>query len=160
LALFAPSVVAPLADAQAVVAAARTTVVSTRRPLRVMVVGDSTGTAFARGLAAAGDPRMLVDDATAPCPIFPGSFSRWYARAPMRDLTGCGSIVARWIARARTFHPQLVLVIESVEDASDFAAARNAPARSNVIQLPLEHVLMQRYDAVAALLRTTGAVVA
>jgi peptidoglycan/LPS O-acetylase OafA/YrhL len=160
LALVVPTVAAPLSQAQAIVATTRSSLETAHGALRVMVVGDSTGSALAQGLIAAHDPRLVVADATENCPLVAGHYSSWYAGAPLRDVRSCASVVNRWVARAREFHPQLIVVDESIEDTSDFAIAPSRPAAFNILSLPVYAALETRYAAVAAQLRATGAIVA
>jgi hypothetical protein len=127
---------------------------------RVMLVGDSTGTAVARGLAAAHDRRLTVYDATRPgCGMLETGYSRHYLGEPVRDTTGCADESRRWLARAKAFRPDLIVVVSSVEDAGDHAATRDGLC-FNVALLALYRRTISDYRRAAQTLRSTGAVVA
>jgi peptidoglycan/LPS O-acetylase OafA/YrhL/lysophospholipase L1-like esterase len=129
-------------------------------PLRVMVVGDSTGTSVARGLAAAHDPRLVVDDATQPdCPIIDAAFTRLRRDDRPRDTSGCTDRTRRWTEHAKQFRPNLVLVVSSLEDAGDHA---HQPSGfwASVALLDSYLATVKEYQQAARALRATGAVVA
>ena len=151
--------IAPLASPSAV-AAALSAARRVPRPLRVMVVGDSTGTAVVRGIAAAHDPRVIVDDATQPdCPIVAAAFTRLRHDDQVRDTSGCADRTHLWLAHATRFHPNLVLVVSSVEDAGDHAD-RPSGFWANVVLLNFYLATIKQYQQAARALRATGAVVA
>jgi peptidoglycan/LPS O-acetylase OafA/YrhL len=151
--------VSPLAS-PGVLAAALGTPAAVAGPLRVMIVGDSTGTSVAGGLAGAHDPHLVVDDATQPeCPIIDAAFTRLHRDDPPHDTSGCSDRTRLWLQDAKRFHPNLVLVVSSVEDAGDHA---NRPSGfwANVALLDFYLATIKDYQQTARELRATGAVVA
>jgi lysophospholipase L1-like esterase len=143
-----------------VLAAALGTPPAVSRTLRVMVVGDSTGTSVVGGLVAAHDPHLLVDDATQPdCPIVDAAFTRLRRDDPARDTSGCSDRTRLWLQDAKRFRPDLVFVVSSVEDAGDHA---NRPSGfwANVALLDFYVATIKEYQKAARALRATGAVVA
>src|SRR5262249_33181249 len=128
-------------------------------PLRVMVVGDGTGTALVRGMRAAHDRRLVIDDGTEPCPLLSFSYTRAYPGAPVRNTTTCSELPYRWLQAAQTFKPDVILVVDSVADGSDFADSPRGPWK-NLLYIEVDGQLLPKYGDVATALRTTGAVVA
>ena len=128
---------------------------ATASELRVMVVGDSTGSPFAAALSAA--PDLTVLDATRPgCPILRIDIARRFAADPPRDIRSCVTARAQWQFQAETFDPDVVLVMSSFEDAGASLDVRPE------IQGEYERyrALVDEYESVAVMLRSTGAVVA
>src|SRR6185436_12907858 len=95
-----------------------------RPRLRVMIVGDESGRPFAAALAHYGN-RFTVDDATRPgCPLVRSGWTRRFDGDAIRDTHGCARNLGDWLQRARTFKPDLVLVMNGVQDAADHAHAQ------------------------------------
>ncbi|MGQ0825537.1 MAG: DUF459 domain-containing protein [Actinomycetota bacterium] len=126
-------------------------------PLRVMVVGDSTGHAVAEGLLATSD--MDVLDATHPgCPLLHASTLRHFAADPTRDLATCATAPSQWSFLARDFKPDIVLVFNAPEDVSVVFEQQGLGPRDDL--LARYHSIVEQYKGVAAVLATGGAVVA
>ena len=104
------------------------------RPLRVMVVGDSVGESFARGLtqwAQQTGKARVVDESREWC-----SLGRSLPRnvfGPQNASAGCDDWGTRWANRVRTFDPDVVFVMFSIWEviprklpgASDFSRPGN-----------------------------------
>jgi peptidoglycan/LPS O-acetylase OafA/YrhL len=160
LALALPTAVVPsLTDTRAL-AAVLSKPATRSNPLRVMVVGDSTGTSVVRGIAASHDRRLVVDDATQPgCPIVDAAFTRHHRDDNARATSVCKNRGRAWLEHAKRFRPDLVLVVSSLEDAGDHANERNG-FWANVALLGLYQQAVRDYRLAARTLRSTGAVVA
>jgi peptidoglycan/LPS O-acetylase OafA/YrhL len=127
-------------------------------PLRVMVVGDETGHAIASGLAAT--PDLVVMDATrAGCPLLRATTVRRSTTDPPRDVTACAGAPSMWVAQAKLFRPDIILVLQSVQDVNvlvdDRPASLDGPTVVNWYR-----TLVDQYESIATELRSTGAVVA
>ncbi len=160
LALALPSVAVPSLTDPRGLAAALAHQAQRSGTLRVMLVGDSTGTAIARGLVAAHDPHLVVDDATQPaCPIIDAAFTRQFHDDVPRNTSSCSDRSRIWLSRAKAFRPDLVVVVSSLEDAGDHATNERGPW-FNVALLGIFQKTISDYQAAARTLRSTGAVVA
>ena len=126
-------------------------------PLRVMVIGDSTGHVLAQGLAAR--PDMDVLDATRPgCPLLHTPTARRFAGDTPRDVTFCDAEAAELPIQAKAFDPDLALVVGSFEDAGVLLGEQPAWSEARDVVAwyrPLE----EQYQSLTTSLLATGAVV-
>ena len=85
------------------------------RPLRVLVVGDSVGESFARGLTQWGQQTgnaTVLDESREWCSL--GRYLPRNAFGPQNSAAGCDDWGTRWAAAVRTFDPDVVFVMFSI----------------------------------------------
>jgi hypothetical protein len=85
------------------------------RPLRVLVVGDSVGESFGRGLvqwAHQTRKATVLDESREWCSL--GRYLPRNAFGPQNSAAGCDDWGTRWAAAVRTFDPDVVFVMYSI----------------------------------------------
>ncbi|HEY5014321.1 MAG TPA: SGNH hydrolase domain-containing protein [Acidimicrobiia bacterium] len=128
------------------------------RPLRILVVGDSVGVSFARGLelwaGQRGNVRVL-DDARYWCALGRNGLIVQGLTASTPS-TGCTDWGTRWAAAIRTFDPDVTIVLFSIWEI----ALRRLPGRGDWL-LPgapaLDDWQLSEYQAAADVLSARGA---
>jgi peptidoglycan/LPS O-acetylase OafA/YrhL len=151
----------PLVDPSVLRVAAKTPAAKIKAapPLRVMVVGDETARPFASGLGAQR-AKFTVLDATRPgCPFIRSASTRRYDGDTPRDTSACAGALETWLARAKQFKPELILVMNATQDAADHSNA-HPPRWENPALVAMVNGTVPQYQWLASALRGTGAVVA
>lgn len=128
------------------------------RPLRILVVGDSVGVTFARGLelwaGQRGNVRVL-DEAHYWCALGRNALISQGLGVSMPS-TGCVDWGTRWAAAIRTFDPDVTIVLFSIWEI----AFRRLPGRSDWLRPgapALDDWQLSEYQAAADVLSARGA---
>ncbi|HET9730381.1 MAG TPA: acyltransferase family protein [Acidimicrobiia bacterium] len=126
-------------------------------PLRVMLVGNATGSKVARALRHDRTHFVVDDETRAGCTlVLPPFAAAVQLRVPGPPST-CGDWISAWRVRAKRFHPDVIVVFEPEQDLA-LQTAVTEPARLTAI-----HILQAvrgTYEVASRILRDTGAVVA
>ena len=92
-------------------------------PLRVLVVGDSTGLLFGFGMNTWGqaDGRAVVYDAAfLSCPVAPGGIDRRHVDdAPVPITDYCNSLPGLWPKAIASFDPDVIIVMSGASNTSE-----------------------------------------
>ena len=109
-AAFVSGLVAPLQAA----AAGGTVAADTN--LRVMVIGDSTSYGVARGLADSGQPLDVLWAGRRNCPLIP--MESIVLIGQEYSMTDCPNVHSGWPEALASFHPDVVLAVDSLPEES------------------------------------------
>jgi SGNH domain (fused to AT3 domains) len=128
------------------------------RPLRVLVVGDSVGSSFGRGLdvwAHTNSNVQVLNESRSWCSLGRGSLiAQGFTSGPSND--GCAGWGTRWSDAVRSFDPDVVFVLFSIWEVSP----RQLPDRTDWLQPgapALDAWQLSEYQDAADVLSARGA---
>jgi hypothetical protein len=144
--------VSPAVDAQ--------TVARAKRPLRVIVTGDSTAEVIAWALrryeVSHPDELQLLDLSLPGCTITPVAAARHYRGEPPQDMSKCGLWIVTFPGRVEAFQPDVAVAFISMMEQAD-QRTQGSSVWQNVLDPAWADHQLQQYRHLADLLSGTGA---
>ena len=105
-------------------------------------------------------PALVVMDATrSGCPLLHATAVRRSVADAPHDVSECAGSTSMWVAQAKLFRPDVILVMQSVQDVNVLLDERPASLDGPTV-VAWYRTLVDQYEAIATEFRSTGAVVA